>query len=106
MKSQYTFLALLLVLLSFSSLAATTTPKGKIIFTQGHYVPNCRTIKFQENATGTTKIFRINNDEGSSDIQSIILTALMSKRDVQIAYDVGVTTGCGSEEKILYVTVY
>lgn len=92
---------------AFSSRAETVnTGKGKIVFTQGHFVPSCRTVKFLHNETGLVSYFRIGDYAGSGDIQSVILSALISSRDVVIVYDPNVTTGCGTEPKIRHITVF
>jgi len=85
---------------------AETTGKGKIVFTQGHTSPNCRTVLHKANGTGVQKYFRIADVPGNDDVQSIMLAALMAKRDVNIFYEPGQTTGCGEEPRIVYVTVY
>lgn len=91
----------------FAAVAATeTTAKGKIVFTQGHRVPDCRTVEHVENATGTVRFFRIQDVQGHDDVSAVALSALMSGRDTTITYDPAVTTGCGSEPSIEYITVY
>ena len=86
---------------------ADATPRGKIIQTEGHVYANCRTVVFKENATGNTKAFRIlDTTQGDDDVSSVVLTALVSQKDVTIFYEPNVTTGCGTEPRILYVTIY
>jgi hypothetical protein len=99
-----------IIILSISMLFSVnvfsdTSGKGKITFTQGHVSPNCRTVEHKANG-GAVKYFRIAEIEGSDDISSIVLAALMANRDVDIYYDPAQTSGCGNEPKILYVTVY
>lgn len=84
---------------------ADTTGKGKIIFTQGHIVPSCRTVQHKENITGIIRNFRI-QDIPNDNVQSIVLSALMANRDVAIFYDQNTTSGCGAEPRITYVSVY
>lgn len=86
--------------------AFDTTGLGKIVSTQGHEVPACRTVKFKDNQTGTEKNYRINGGDGGSDIMSVTLSALIANRDVTISYEPGVTSGCGPENRILFVTVF
>ncbi len=95
----------ILPLLAFS-VAAETTEKGKIIFTQGHTVPSCRTVQHKENATGTIRHFRIADIPTDDDIGGIVLSALMANRDVTIYYEQNRTSGCGTEPRIIYTTVY
>ena len=94
------------LLLMLSPLKADQTAKGKIIFTQGHYVPDCRVVKHQENISGIERTFRIQDVAGDDDINAVLLSALMASRDVVINYDLGVTTGCGTEPRLSHVTVY
>ena len=82
------------------------TGAGKIVFTQGHHSPNCRIVKYKSNLNGEIKTFRIANTNGDDDVNSVILAALVSRRNVNIHYNPSITTGCGSEPKILYVTIY
>ena len=82
-----------------------STGRGKIEFTEGHTVPNCRTVSFKDNNTNISKTFRISSATGT-DINSVILTALTAKNDVQIWFDEAVTTGCGNEPRIQYIRIY
>jgi hypothetical protein len=100
-------LYILSLLLTASSAAfADSTQKGKILRTEGHSNPNCRTVLFKENGSGSEKLFRIKDVAGDDDVSSVILTALVAQKDVQITYDPTETTGCGSEPKIIYVAIY
>lgn len=85
---------------------ADATQKGKIIATEGHTSPDCRTLVFKDNATGNQKVFRIKDVAGDDDVSSIALTALVAQKDVTIYYEPTVTTGCGSEPRISYITIY
>lgn len=78
---------------------------GKILSTQGHYSPNCRTVRHQEAATGIIRAFRISDIATDDDISAVVLSALMSNRDVNITFDSLVTTGCGTEPRISYITI-
>ena len=93
-------------IISFTAYAFETTPKGKIIFTQGHANPNCRTVKFKENDSGIVRLFRIADIATDDDISAVALSALMGNRDVTISYNATVTTGCGSEPRISFITIY
>ena len=93
------------VISTLSHAATTNTSRGKIEFTEGHLSPSCRTVSFKYNDTGASKRFRIPSDEGT-DINSVILTAMAAKNDVQIWYDDSITTGCGSEPRINYIRIY
>ncbi len=99
--------SLLIFILMFSQSAfADFTGKGKIILTMGHIAPDCRTAAHKNNATGAVLHFRIHDLVGENDIASVVLTALASKRDVDIYYLPGVTTGCGTQPAIRTITIY
>ncbi len=85
---------------------AETTGKGKIVSTQGHIAPNCRTVAHRENDTGQVKFFRILEIEGDDDIGTIVLSALMANRDTMIVFEPGVTTGCGPESRIDSIKIF
>jgi hypothetical protein len=103
------FASLLLTLITLTvantASADVVVALGKIISTQGHAIPRCRIVEFKENGTGTQIRFRIADDAGSSDIAAVILTAIATNRDVRIAYDPLVTTGCGTQPRISWVEV-
>lgn len=86
---------------------ADYTPTGKITSTQGHAVPNCRTVQFKESTTGNYRYFRIPNNSGAQDngIASAALAALIANRDVVIVYDPTQNSGCGTEPAIQYISV-
>ena len=102
---KYSVFAVLLGLLGMSAIA-DQTDLGKIVYTQGHVAANCRTVKFKENQTGVEMYFRIADSTSDDDVSSIVLAAMMTSRDVSIFYNPGETTGCGTEPKIVYVTIY
>jgi len=99
----------LIVLLLFSghaSASKVTTAQGKIIFTEGHQSPSCRTVGHKENDTGVVRIFRIKQVDGDDGIAEIASTALIHGRDVTVTYDSNLTTGCGSENAISHIRMY
>lgn len=83
------------------------TPLGKITSTQGHTAPSCRTVQFKENTTGNYRYFRIPNNSGGQEngIAAVALTALVANRDVSIVYDPAITSGCGAEPAITYISI-
>jgi|SRR5687768_11503513 hypothetical protein len=96
---------LMTMLLGNTALAADTAP-GKILGTQGHINPACRTVTHKENATGTVRYFRIAPVTGAADdISAVVLAAFVSNSDVVINYDPSITTGCGAEARIQYVAI-
>lgn len=92
--------------ISVSCYAETITVKGTIVSTQGHINPKCRVVRFKSESTGEQMNFRIAEVDGDDDVSSIILTGLIANRTLDIVYDPVQTTGCGTEPKILYVTLY
>ena len=96
---------LLLVVLMSSVSSADTTARGKVLFTEGHSSPSCRTVKHRENDSAIERTFRIKNVDGDDDVQAILLMALAANKDVMIAWTEGVTTGCGSDPAIGWVRV-
>ena len=96
------------ILLFASSVAyADSTGVGKIVYTQGHIGPNCRTVMHRENDTGAERWFRIQDVSGGhDDVSATVLAALMGNRDTVITYVPGETTGCGAEPRITYITIY
>jgi hypothetical protein len=104
-KWSFSFLATFFCSTTYA--AEYDTQRGKILTTQGHVVPSCRMVLFQENATGNQRWFRILDNAGArDDISAVVLTALTTNRDVAIHYDPAVTTGCGPEPKIQIISVY
>jgi hypothetical protein len=96
------FLFFSIVTLSF----ADQTAVGKIIYTQGHVAPSCRTVQHKEIGTGVIRHFRISDVAGHDDVGAVILSALLANRDVVIVFDPTQTSGCGGEPKVLYVTIF
>ncbi|WP_146218157.1 MULTISPECIES: hypothetical protein [unclassified Caulobacter] len=86
--------------------AASMTAVGKIRFTQGHENPACRVVELRKTSDGSSMYFRIPNTEGDGSIMAVTLTALASNLTVEVTYDPAVTTGCGSDPKIQYITIY
>jgi hypothetical protein len=96
---------LLTMLLGNTAIAADTAA-GKIVGTQGHINPACRTVTHKENATGTVRYFRIAPVTGAADdISAVVLAALVSSSDVVISYDPSITTGCGAEPRIQFIAI-
>ncbi len=105
----FRYLACMTLLISIStqiSAESVWSGNGKIVFTEGRATPACRQVSHKATETGVEKIFRISDTAGDDDINSIILAALIADRDVNISYDPEITTGCGTEPKIIYARVY
>lgn len=100
------FLLLALLLGYSSTILADHTGRGKVISTQGHIVPACRTVSFRVNGQSQVLHFRIASVDGDDDINTLLLTALVSDRDVDIYFDPDVTSGCGTEPRITFITIF
>jgi len=106
MTKPYFHVICLLLVFSQTALARETTGMGKIIYTQGHINPACRTVSHKENDTGIQRAFRISSVASDDDVGAAVMSALLANRDTTISYEPGETTGCGTEPKIIYITVY
>ena len=86
--------------------ATETQVEGHVLQTQGHNSPSCRMVEFQT-TSGSILWFRImevaNNDDG---ILAVTLTALSTGKLVDIDYDPAQTSGCGSEPRILWISIH
>ncbi|SFK65083.1 hypothetical protein [Caulobacter sp. UNC279MFTsu5.1] len=80
--------------------------RGVIIQTEGHISPSCRTVVLKRKDNGATISFRIATTNSEDGVMAVTLTALTTGREVQIFYTPGVTTGCGSEPRIEYITLF
>jgi hypothetical protein len=88
------------------AMAATTTVRGKIVSTQGHEYPACRTVILKRSDTGALMWFRIPATGTEDGILATTLTAVTTGLEVSITYDSALTTGCGAEPKILYIGIF
>ncbi len=105
MKFKFYFILPAVILSSVLHAEIVSTGKGKVLSTQGHWSPSCRTIRFQESGSSMIQIFRIQNVQGD-DINAVILSSMMADKDVVISYDPNITSGCGTEPRISHVTVF
>jgi len=107
MNNKSTLIATLSIFASSLAMdvSAETTDFGKIKRTQGHYVPDCRMVVHVENISGIERTFRIKDIAGDDDVQSIILMALGTDKNVRIRYEEGLTTGCGTEPMIHWIDI-
>lgn len=76
---------------------------GRVLVTQAHIAPECRMVLIRRADTGSEMWFRI--PANNSDIIAITMTALASRLTVQISYSPGVTTGCGAEPRIEWISL-
>lgn len=85
--------------------AASTTVRGTIIRTEGHESPACRTVVLRK-ADGGLLPFRMPANSVENGIMSITLTALATRLEVEITYDPALTSGCGADPKIQYISLF
>ncbi len=99
---------LILMMLSVFSASALsdTTELAKVISTEGHSTPNCRTLIIKENTSGLTKRFRIQDIEGDDDVSSVALAALVSGRNIKVNFNPDYKSGCGNEPRVGHITIY
>lgn len=93
-------------LISSPALASSTTVRGKIVATEGHEVPVCRTVRLKRSDTGAIIFFRIPANGTDDGILATTLTAVTTGLEVDITYDLALTTGCGTEPRIQYITIF
>lgn len=92
-------------LFASQAFAAPTTVQGKIVVTQGHEAPACRTVTLKRNDNGALMYFRIPDTGADNSILSITITALTAHLNVDVTYDPAITTGCGPEPKITFISL-
>lgn len=88
---------------AYPASAATQYVTGKVVQTQGHTIPACRTVQIRNAADGSIVYFRIPNTGQDNSILAITMTALTAGLQVIVAYDPAVTTGCGTEPQINWI---
>lgn len=91
---------------SSPALASIAVVRGKIVSTQGHEYPACRVVQLKRSDTGALMWFRIPSTGTEDSIMATTLTAVATGLEVSIAYDLALTTGCGPEPKISYISIY
>lgn len=85
--------------------ASADTVRGKIVRTQGHVAPNCRVVTVKRNDNGQLLHLRISATGAEDGVLAVTLTALTTALDVEIVFTPGVTTGCGTEPRIEWITL-
>lgn len=85
--------------------AQLTTVTGKILATQGHESPSCRRVVFKESGSGTVSAFRIPDAATDNGILAVTLTAVTTGLSVELTFTPSVTTGCGTEPKISFISI-
>ena len=91
---------------SQGALGATQSISGKVTLVQGHLSAACREV-FVQDSSGTMYTFRIGlPSSGPDSIMTVVLSAEIAQLEVDVVYDPAITTGCGTEPEIQYVSVH
>jgi hypothetical protein len=89
----------------FAASASADTIRGKIVRTQGHVAPNCRVVTVKRNDNQQLVHLRIAATGAEDGVLAVTLTALTTGLDVEVVFTTGVTTGCGTEPRIEWITL-
>jgi len=76
-----------------------------VLQTQGHTNPACRMVQAKKTSDGSVAWFRIPNTGQDNSILAVTLAALAAGLQVNIAYDPAVTTGCGADPAISWISL-
>lgn len=98
-------LLIIFVALSGSAHATIRNINAKVVSTQGHVYPACRTLEFKEIGTGTMYYLRVPYVQDDNSILSVAMSAQISNLTVSVVYDDAATTGCGPEPAIQYISM-
>jgi hypothetical protein len=79
--------------------------QGKVVQTQGHVNAACRMVQIKKASDSGIVWFRIPNTGQDNSILAITMTALAAGLQVYVAYDPLVTTGCGTEPQIQWISL-
>jgi len=85
--------------------ASIVQVQGKVVLTQGHITPACRMVEFKRSSDGALLWFRIPDTGSDNSIMAVTLTAVTTGLNVILTYDTAVTSGCGTEPAIQYVSI-
>ena len=77
---------------------------GRLLQAEGHETAACRRLLLREDS-GTDRWFRIPNTGADNSILAVSLAALGSGKKVRIAWQSTLTSGCGTEPKVLYIAI-
>lgn len=105
MKIVHGPVAVLACIFSSSTFAAEMQVTGKILQTQGHVNAACRMVQVRQNSDGAIFWFRVPDTGYDNSILAVTLTALTTGLSVIVDYDNTVTTGCGTEPRITYISL-
>ena len=100
-------LASAMLIVSLSASAAIQYVSGRVTAVQGHGSPDCREVYVRETSTGSLYEFRIANPTtpGPDTVGAVALAAALSQADVTVAFDPALTGTCGSQPRIIYITL-
>ena len=84
--------------------AQTTLTIGHLLQAEGHEVAACRRLRLRDES-GTERWFRIPDTGADNSILAVGLAALGSGKKVQIAWQPTLTSGCGTEPRVLYISI-
>ena len=84
--------------------AQETLVTGRVTLAEGHESPTCRRVRLRPE-NGNDMWFRLPDTGADNSILAVALAALAGSRTVQIAYNPTFTSGCGTEPKILYISI-
>lgn len=85
--------------------ASIVQVQGKVVQTQGHINPACRMVELKRSSDGALLWFRTPDTGGDNSIMAVTLTAVATGLNVVLTYDTAVTSGCGTEPEIQYVSI-
>lgn len=101
------FIAMAVAMLLVPSIAhaSEVTVVGKVLQTQGHTTPACRMMQLRKSADGSVIWFRIPDTGQDNSILAVSMTALTTGLSVNVAYDPSITSGCGTEPQITWISL-
>jgi hypothetical protein len=77
---------------------------GRLLQVEGHEVPSCRRLLLRDDS-GPDRWFRIPDTGADNSILAVSLAALGGGKKVRIAWQSTLTSGCGTEPKVLYIAI-
>ena len=77
---------------------------GRLLQVEGHEVPACRRLLLREDG-GPDRWFRVPDTGADNSILAVSLAALGSGKKVRVAWQAALTSGCGTEPKVLYIAI-
>jgi hypothetical protein len=103
MKALKTALATLA--LSIPGVVEATAVTGKIVSIDGHVYPACRVIVIKREDNGALEYYRIPDTGADNSILAVGLSAIATRLSVVLSYTPGVTSGCGTEPRVDFLSI-